>query len=366
MRILKGRKSVRTVLILVRKLYERLQNWGSKLSIVLCLIAVLLFSFELSTLSKTESKTTSTIKSEGNDSKTIAYGNGSQQDNQEESQTNKLTISACKTCHEDEIKSYQRTTHSKSWELKDEVNACINCHGNNLAEHANDPTTTLPKEMKTLSTVEFNQVCLKCHEKSDDRSKASLSEHTMAGVSCVECHNVHPTEAQNAKMLAGGQNGMFRGKSTELCLSCHKNVEVQFSQTSHHRLKEGVMECTSCHNPHGSSEVKLLKADRKEVCVQCHQDKRGPFMFEHGAMLDERGCVTCHEQHGSGSLHMLKARDPKTLCMGCHAKEAIGMHGVSGIQYNNGVPFSGLTSAGDCTRCHAEIHGSNSSAYLHR
>jgi DmsE family decaheme c-type cytochrome len=167
-------------------------------------------------------------------------------------------------------------------------------------------------------------------------------------------------------MAVTGYSAMFRAKPTELCLSCHKSTQAQFSQATHHRLQEGVLECSNCHNPHGTANGKQLRTDTKEVCVQCHQDKRGPFMFEHGAIMSEGGCITCHENHGGASRNMLKARDPKTLCMSCHSREAIGQHGVSGIQYNNGVPTGGLTSAGDCTRCHAEIHGSNSSPFFHR
>jgi DmsE family decaheme c-type cytochrome len=177
---------------------------------------------------------------------------------------------------------------------------------------------------------------------------------------------LHPSEKHKAKMAVSGHSAMFREKPTELCLSCHKSTQAQFAQSTHHRLKEGVLECSNCHNPHGTANGKQLRADNKEVCVQCHQDKRGPFMYEHGAMLSESGCITCHENHGGAGRNMLKARDPKTLCMTCHSREAIGMHGVSGIQYNNGVPTGGLTSAGDCTRCHSEIHGSNSSPFFHR
>jgi predicted CXXCH cytochrome family protein len=40
------------------------------------------------------------------------------------------------------------------------------------------------------------------------------------------------------------------------------------------------MECTSCHNPHGSTNVKMLKVGNfvNETCVSCHTEKRGPFL----------------------------------------------------------------------------------------
>lgn len=282
------------------------------------------------------------------------------------SESTQSSTSNCVECHEEQVKSFQRTTHSKSWNSKELVTLCGNCHGNKLAEHLKDNTTATVQNMKKISSVEFSKVCLTCHEKVGEQKSAGLSEHTTAGVNCISCHEVHPSEQQKAKMGISGHSSMFREKPTELCLSCHKNTQAQFAQTTHHRLKEGVLECSNCHNPHGTANGKQLRADNKEVCVQCHQDKRGPFMFEHGAILSESGCITCHENHGGSGRNMLKARDPKTLCMSCHSREAIGQHGVSGIQYNNGVPTGGLTTAGDCTRCHSEIHGSNSSPFFHR
>ncbi len=272
----------------------------------------------------------------------------------------------CTDCHEKAVQAFQRTAHGHVLGGKDDALVCGSCHEGNLAEHSNDTSTLVIAKIKKSAPIEINAKCLSCHSKADDRAHTSLSEHTIAGVSCISCHNMHPAEDDQVKMAARGIAASIRGKSTDLCIGCHQSKAVEFSQTTHHRLKEGIMECTTCHNPHGSDEGKLLRADRKEVCVQCHQDKRGPFAFEHGGVLNEKGCVTCHEPHGGGAIHMLKARDPKTLCMSCHAKEAIGMHGVSGMQYNGSVPVSGLTSAGDCTRCHAEIHGSNSTPFLHR
>lgn len=283
-----------------------------------------------------------------------------------------VPLSTCGTsdCHADEVKAFERTSHSKSKTManNDATKLCGSCHAGDLAEHADansDKSVKIPKMAKYAST-ELNNQCLSCHKNDEHRFDATLSTHTSAGVSCISCHDSHPSAEHSAKMMAGGTSNMQKNTNNELCLSCHKSEDAQFSQTTHHRLKEGVMDCNSCHNPHGSSNAKMLTADKKEVCVKCHEDKRGPFMFEHAAILNDQGCVACHEQHGGGGQHLLKARDAKSLCMSCHSKEAIGMHGVSGIQYNNGIPVAGLTSAGDCTRCHEEIHGSNINPFFHR
>ena len=60
------------------------------------------------------------------------------------------------------------------------------------------------------------------------------------------------------------------------------------------------MSCVDCHNPHGTTNPRLLKtfAANEPGCFRCHSDKRGPFTFEHAPMRFE-GCQACHEPHGS-------------------------------------------------------------------
>ncbi len=38
------------------------------------------------------------------------------------------------------------------------------------------------------------------------------------------------------------------------CGNCHKDKQAAITKYSHMPLGEGKMECTSCHNPHGSAE----------------------------------------------------------------------------------------------------------------
>ncbi len=78
------------------------------------------------------------------------------------------------------------------------------------------------------------------------------------------------------------------------------------------------MECSSCHNPHGSTNVRLLKTGNSvnESCSTCHAEKRGPFLFEHAGISGD-SCATCHDPHGSNNDRMLVAKLP-FLCQRCH------------------------------------------------
>jgi DmsE family decaheme c-type cytochrome len=109
------------------------------------------------------------------------------------------------------------------------------------------------------------------------------------------------------------------------------------------------MDCVSCHDPHGSAGDALLRqASVNENCYSCHQDMRGPFLWEHSPVREE--CTTCHKAHGSNYPSMLRARTTQ-LCQSCHQQ---GRH-----QTLAGVPQSVWVVNKACLNCHSQIHGSN-------
>ena len=81
------------------------------------------------------------------------------------------------------------------------------------------------------------------------------------------------------------------------------------------------MSCADCHDPHKGVAVvgggtKLQSAN--DTCLKCHESQRGPFVFEHEALRDN--CTTCHNPHGTVNSKMLKARN-QTLCLQCHFQQ---------------------------------------------
>jgi DmsE family decaheme c-type cytochrome len=267
----------------------------------------------------------------------------------------RVSPEACVNCHEDEVDSYKNSTHAHSWKAN---LTCAECHGDATKHLETEGAKNTIVSMKNMTPTEASATCVKCHEQTGEQSHVALSEHNRAGVGCTNCHEVHPSAEHKAEMTSVGKSAMVKGKQTELCLSCHDAKSAEFSKPTHHRLKEGVMECSNCHNPHGSTEAHQLRADTKTLCVSCHQDKRGPFVYEHNAQAID-GCTACHETHGSSAKHMLKARDPRSLCISCHSKE-------TGVGVPHGRANFSLQTTGDCTRCHAAIHGSNHDEFLIR
>jgi len=173
----------------------------------------------------------------------------------------------------------------------------------------------------------------------------SRSAHSENDLSCLSCHSSHHGMA-NQSLLIKGQPA--------LCYTCHQKVKPQFNMPFHHRVEEGLVRCSDCHNTHGGFIGKQLRsaAARDSVCFTCHVDKQGPFVFEHQPIKTE-GCVTCHSPHGSPNPRLIKTSNLNILCLKCHTASTFS--GASGTPdfHNQAAQYQ------SCTICHAAIHGSN-------
>ena len=112
-------------------------------------------------------------------------------------------------------------------------------------------------------------------------------------------------QAHNSSRIISGpddvrclRNSLLKSQHPQLCYTCHGTVQAQFALPVHHRVPEGSMKCTDCHNTHGTPNAFNLVRTVTETCTQCHVEKHGPFVYEHPAGKLE-GCVTCHNPHGS-------------------------------------------------------------------
>lgn len=190
------------------------------------------------------------------------------------------------------------------------------------------------------------QVCLTCH--ATDHPGFGLSEHARAGLDCTVCHAVH--EDNSGRWPLQREVTVYDGDALRseapgsTCSGCHADVLADFEQNERHRLQEGIVVCTDCHDPHRRQARLSLGGFKQEACAKCHRDKSGPFLFEHDAQRIE-GCVTCHTPHGSPNRHMLGFQQVAEVCYSCHAAVP-GFH-------------AGYSLDSQCTNCHSSIHGSN-------
>ena len=247
--------------------------------------------------------------------------------------------SVCATCHEDSMKAYEGTMHGRQF-MHGGKNAlqsmdCESCHGPR-SKHVADPDASLK-----MSTKQYTQACMQCHQ-GGGRMHWQSSRHQASEVGCTSCHTV--MKRQSDKALLSKPN------EAAVCYSCHTNVRGEMQKSSHHPVREGKMSCSSCHNTHGSTGKSLLKAATvNETCYTCHQEKRGPFLFEHAAVREN--CGNCHSAHGTNNPSLLETKG-SFLCLQCHS---YGGH-INLPRYNRTSNPYGQ----GCVNCHTTQHGSNS------
>ena len=287
---------------------------------------------------------------------------------------------SCGECHSNQATQYTLTAHHKTNSDKYPVDkrACEACHGG-AKQHVEFYTSAqkLIKEGKDaeaqamyadearakaasmrsfgeLSSAQASAVCLTCHEgtqgRSEERFNFRRSEHSRHGVSCLDCHSSHSPKRTEY---------LLRDTQPNMCYQCHSDQKASFAKPFHHKVPEGGMKCSDCHNQHGGFAAKQLRnsATGDMPCLKCHTDKQGPFVFEHAPVKVE-GCVACHTPHGSTYAKMLNRPQVRFLCLECHSNtpgipgEGTGIgesppHNLSDPRYQN------------CTLCHVDIHGSN-------
>ncbi|MEW6050600.1 MAG: GSU2203 family decaheme c-type cytochrome [Candidatus Zixiibacteriota bacterium] len=261
----------------------------------------------------------------------------------------------CAECHAEVSESFHNMPHglflaeSAAWK----ENPCEACHGQGSAHiTSGDPNQIInPARIDQFGSREL---CLSCHNgpQFDDWS---VSHHSTADVSCASCHIVHQATKRS-----------LRKETPELCYDCHSGVRAAATMPSHHPIAEGKLACEDCHGIHGGDGTLTQESTGRELCLTCHADKEGPFVYEHAPVNED--CQICHTPHGAVADNLLKQTEP-ALCLGCHSMHfhatAEGVDGPftdpmardrDGISTTDGFKRVMLTK---CTQCHPMIHGSD-------
>jgi len=265
----------------------------------------------------------------------------------------------CLRCHDDrQGLTMLHTKHGQTGDARTPFAAkqCETCHGAS-DEHV---SATTPEGVKRpLADVIFgpgsptpagtqNAVCLNCHQ-GGARMNWAVSAHAGSEISCASCHDLHTTS----------DGVLTRATQPQVCYTCHVEQRAQGYKRSHHPVREGLVACSDCHNPHGSFGPTLLKqATVNDTCFQCHAEKRGPFLWEHAPVADS--CLNCHTPHGSSQPRLLVVR-AAWLCQQCHTER---FH-PSTLYSGEFLPDDSTSTSvprlvgKSCLNCHQQIHGSN-------
>lgn len=232
----------------------------------------------------------------------------------------------------------------------DASSSCAACHGEPVRKEKEHGVWACDFDVFGFSEDDFHgvktQLCQRCH--AGDHGEFGSSEHARAGIACTDCHDIHGENRGRwplqKEITVHDGSALQAAAPSATCARCHADVFAEFEFNDRHRLQEGIVQCTSCHDPHRRQGRTALAGFRQETCAACHLDKDGPYVFEHGSLRVE-GCAACHTPHGSPNRHMLTFQAVAELCYSCHV-EVPGFH-------------SRFTLDTQCTNCHSSIHGSN-------
>lgn len=270
-----------------------------------------------------------------------------------------IGTAGCEGCHADKVANFRMSGHAtyvSDPKLPADKQGCEACHGPGMLHTAEDNPQVIA--YSKVSPKEASAACLRCHEKTMTPAHWRRTGHAQADVTCTACHQIHTDSNVDAKPEAPTQSispvyvatarpkKLLKADELTLCGKCHRSEVVGFKLNSHHPVPEGRMVCSDCHDLHPNSDAKKKVTAFKDMCVTCHAEKAGPFVYEHDPVAGWTGdgCVECHKPHGSQNPDLLKAFS-RGLCVQCHTDKGSSHH-----------PGRTCWSAG----CHVASHGSNS------
>jgi len=264
-----------------------------------------------------------------------------------------VSAKVCNACHQDDAGGHR-------YPLKrDPIATCTFCHtvsGTQQHQHkalekgcisCHNPHTSQAKFLLKADTVE--RVCATCHEVPMKK----FAHDPFARGDCTVCHQPH--ESPNAMLLRGGSG-------VDHCFSCHAGMKGKLAKADHLH-DPATKNCGTCHSPHATDIKHQLKATIDKTCLtECHKpiaEHVAKVPVQHAAMVTADGCVNCHDPHGGTQTKLLKAR-MDAVCLTCHNKEIKAADGRVIPDMNPAIADAkfrhGPIRVGDCSACH-DAHG---------
>jgi DmsE family decaheme c-type cytochrome len=182
----------------------------------------------------------------------------------------------CSRCHREQADAVDHSMHANTELFGLAGASCESCHGPGKTHAKSKEPEDILNPAK-LDGEEASTACMGCHENTRHLQQWLGSTHESLDVGCLNCHSVH---ANNTAMLKSQTE-------TETCVACHQKVRSDIQKRSVHPLRDmtradgvGEMECSSCHNPHGTVGERLVDANTvNDKCYECHQEKKAPVLW---------------------------------------------------------------------------------------
>lgn len=215
------------------------------------------------------------------------------------------------------------------------------------------------------ATFVGSKECAQCHEGITSGFHDATHAKLLAGgenAKNIGCESCHGPGSIHSKKGSGHTNIINPERNPETCFQCHLDKRGEFALPNSHPVAHGKVSCSDCHELHKGDAImaggtRLTAAN--ETCLKCHDSQRGPFVFEHEALREN--CTTCHNPHGTVNDKMLKARN-QTLCLQCHYQQQT----TAGQLLIGGRDHAAFVQRGTCwsAGCHEAVHGSHVNSSL--
>ncbi len=279
----------------------------------------------------------------------------------------------CVNCHDPHA-----STKAKYLLKNDMVALCVSCHKTDQPNFS--------KQHMNYNVAKSN--CSSCHNAHGSNKAGILFDNVhqpVANKVCTQCHEA-PTSPEALKTKRAG---------FELCRGCHSSMmNDTFSKNRIHWPLVDKVGCLNCHEPHASTQKKLLTGDLKSLCAKCHSDtmatqaklaekeklenapgkaKATKGTFIHNP-IQEGNCDACHSFHASDSAFLMKQTSMIEVCGTCHdwlkhtshpmgqkvkdsrnknlTMDCLSCHRSHGTGYRHLIPFPTVTDL--CVQCHKQ------------
>lgn len=205
---------------------------------------------------------------------------------------------------------------------------CLTCHNPHASEKNAD-----------LLTEAVPSLCLRCHKTSSPSFAKQHMNYPVANARCTTCHNPHGSNRGgilfdnvhqpvankmcNQCHLDPSSQTPFATKKSgyDACRGCHSNaVNDMLGKNKLHWPVVGKKGCLNCHNPHASTEAKLLRSPMIPLCKSCHNDtiQRQERSQTKHAPMQQGNCTSCHNPHASDTDFLFTKPSIITVCGTCH------------------------------------------------
>jgi hypothetical protein len=167
-----------------------------------------------------------------------------------------------------------------------------------------------------------------------DESLSATKGHTQTtftgAPNCNSCHN--PNSAHISGVL-GDNVRLTLANTNAQCASCHNApaaVKAAFRNMSTHFTALGVadMLCKSCHNPHGTSNLSMIRTSIKKGIHATATSFTVTYLNRNNGWIDtttNRGlCQVCHTKTKYFISGRPETAHPTTDCFTCHTHNAMG------------------------------------------